>query len=373
MWEQLLKKEDYLPGPPKGVDLNKYGIGIIGCGGIVNIAHLPAYKKAGFKVVACCDVNAEAARSTAEKFDIPFWTTKVEELLERDDVAVIDIALHPPARLEVMKLIAKSPRPVLIQKPLHFDLPQAQEISEVAHKAGITLAINQQARWVSGHKAMRHLIDRGVIGDVYSIQHFMRSYQDQPGTWYQAVKHFNILDHGIHYLDLSRYFAASPAAGSSEWTRLHCTTAMLPDQNGIDPMIYSANVEFGDVGGRASLMASLQFNNIVRAAKGHKFTWWIDGTEGSIWQDGDICIARADDPHTVIRIETEGNWFPDAFQGPMSDLIAAIDEGRKPEVTPQDNFSTVAMTSAMVKSSQEGRVVSRAEMLEQLKEGADLL
>lgn len=40
---------DYKPTMPRRLD---HAIGIIGAGGIVNYAHLPAYKKAGFKVVA---------------------------------------------------------------------------------------------------------------------------------------------------------------------------------------------------------------------------------------------------------------------------------------------------------------------------------
>ena len=59
-----LQPEDYRPGPPGGVDLSQYGVGIVGCGGIANGAHLPAYAKAGYRVVACCDVDEEAARNT---------------------------------------------------------------------------------------------------------------------------------------------------------------------------------------------------------------------------------------------------------------------------------------------------------------------
>ena len=79
--------------------------------------------------------------------------------------------------------------------------------------------------------------------------------------------------------------------GNREWTQLYCTTAMLPDQNGPDPLIYSANVEFGEVGGRVGLMASLVFNNIVRASGAHSYNWWIDGTEGSVW--GTIVRSRS--------------------------------------------------------------------------------
>ena len=43
---------------------------IIGAGGIVNDAHLPAYKKAGFEVKGIYDIDKKKAKSLAEKFDI---------------------------------------------------------------------------------------------------------------------------------------------------------------------------------------------------------------------------------------------------------------------------------------------------------------
>ena len=45
--------DDRIPLPPK----SDYGIGIVGCGGIVNYAHLPAYRAAGLNVVAAFDTN----------------------------------------------------------------------------------------------------------------------------------------------------------------------------------------------------------------------------------------------------------------------------------------------------------------------------
>ena len=43
---------------------------IIGAGGIVNDAHLPAYKKAGFSVLGIYDPVKEKAEKCAKDFDI---------------------------------------------------------------------------------------------------------------------------------------------------------------------------------------------------------------------------------------------------------------------------------------------------------------
>src|SRR5699024_6135254 len=111
--------------------------------------------------------------------------------------------------LDILKEIAKQPRPVLCQKPLALNVKQAKELGSFAEKNGITLGVNQQARWAPGHRALKHLLDKGLIGNVYNIHHVMRSFQDQPGWWWTKMEHFNILDHGIHYIDLCRHLSQS--------------------------------------------------------------------------------------------------------------------------------------------------------------------
>jgi predicted dehydrogenase len=361
---EWIKADDYMPKLDSSIDIQHYGIGLVGCGTIANQAHLPAYKKLNIPVVACCDVNAEAARATAEKFDIPFWTTDIRELLAREDVRIIDMAVHPHIRLELLKEIAKAPRPVLCQKPLALSLEQARELGAFARDNGIMLGVNQQARWAPAHKALELLVNQGLTGEIYSVQHVMRAYQDQPGMWWTTMKDFNIADHGIHYIDLCRNLSKSAYARQEEWSSVHCLTAQLPTQNAIDPLIYSANIEFGPSGGRNPFMASLQFNNIARARTSHSYTWWIDGTEGSIWGGHDkLYVSLANEGSTVHEIRIKGSWFPDGFAGSMAAFITAVDRGEAAPVTPEDNYDTIALTSAMVMSSHEGRVVRRDELL----------
>ena len=43
--------------------------------------------------------------------------------------------------------------------------------------------VNQQARWAPAHRAVKRLIDRGILGHVYSVMHVIRSFQDVPGSY----------------------------------------------------------------------------------------------------------------------------------------------------------------------------------------------
>ena len=49
--------------PPK-ID---YGIAFVGCGGIVNYGHIPAYQASGFQMIGGYDVNSEAAERTVKR------------------------------------------------------------------------------------------------------------------------------------------------------------------------------------------------------------------------------------------------------------------------------------------------------------------
>ena len=75
------------------------GIGIIGAGGIVSGAHLPAYKAAGLNVVAIYDVDADKARTVADDFEIGTVAESAEALIAVPGVDIVDIAvprdIHP--------------------------------------------------------------------------------------------------------------------------------------------------------------------------------------------------------------------------------------------------------------------------------------
>ena len=60
---------------------------IIGTGGIVKDAHLPAYKKAGFNVAGLYDVDKEKADSLAKEYGINKVFNSFEEAFENKDNA----------------------------------------------------------------------------------------------------------------------------------------------------------------------------------------------------------------------------------------------------------------------------------------------
>src|SRR5882757_8243371 len=107
---------------------------IIGAGGIVNDAHLPAYRIAGFPVAGIYDPDLEKASQTAKKFGIPMVYHSMEELLTHmPETVVFDIAVPGAAVLSVLRQLPKG-AVVLMQKPMGEDLGMAKEILDLTRR-----------------------------------------------------------------------------------------------------------------------------------------------------------------------------------------------------------------------------------------------
>ena len=153
MSEQNITSFDWpLFRPPLESYKLDYGIGIIGYAGIVRAQQLPAYRLAGYRVIAAADIKAER-RELAKLDGIPHVYADYRELLSRDDVQIIDCAVDHStaadiaARVQILKDTAKAGKAVLMQKPMATDLATAQEMVKIAEDHGIPFAVNQNLRF----------------------------------------------------------------------------------------------------------------------------------------------------------------------------------------------------------------------------------
>jgi len=341
-----LRPEEYQPQPPARRD---YGIGSLGCGGIATHAHLPAYQQCGYRVVACCDLAEEAAQRFQQASGAPFATTDVDAFLARPEIAIVDLAVHATQRLPLVEKIAAAGKHILSQKPFAMNLTDAERMVAICREAGVTLMINQQARWAPAHRAVKSIIERGVLGHVYSVMHVNRSFQDVPGSWFVALENFNIVDHGIHYIDLTRHFTGRTPQ------RVKATTTTVPGQAAVSPMIYTIALEYER---DAQVMSTLHFNNIIAASALHRYEWFVDGTEGSLTaSQTELSVSFKDNPRARQTFAIQGRWFPDAFGGSMAEMMTALNENREPQTSGRDNLNSIRIAYAAVESSETGRAV----------------
>jgi predicted dehydrogenase len=337
------------------------GIGIVGCGGIVTGAHLPAYRDAGLDIVAVYDIDPARARAAAAEFGIGTVTESIDALLDAPGVDIVDIAVPPWVQPEIVPVVAVAGKHMLCQKPLALDHAAALAEVEAAEAAGVLLAVNHQMRWDPAVAASRDLIERGAIGDVAEAQiqvSAMTPWHLWP--WLASAPRLEAMYHSIHYQDSLRSIMGDPT-----WiTSVH---GRYPEQ---DPVVgetaTTTILEYEDR--RQAMVLANHYNMHGDVYATIRFMGTEGALEGTIGLMYDYPTGRPDtlalyrDGTQVKAYEFDRLWIPDAFLGPMSDLMDAIETGRTPLTSGREILNTVAVTQAAYLSAAERRSVRLDEI-----------
>lgn len=351
----------YKPQLPERTD---YGIAIIGCGGIVNYGHLPAYKAHGLSVVGCFDTNPEAARRTAEAHGIPRVYAALDELLSDPTVEICDIAVPAWHQRAIAEQAVAAGKHLLCQKPLSEDLVDAEAIVAAARRAGRKAAVNQQMRWSAGIAAARDLIERGFIGRPTDAQIQVSTLTPwHMWPWLQVHPRLEVMYHSIHYLDSMRYLFGDPAwvtsrhgkyPGQQEKAETK-TITVLDYESGLQALV-ATNHHDGS-GDTYATFRCLGTEGVIKGTIGLLYNY-PHGRPDTLQ-----CRSTTVTPNIWFDIALEGLWVPDAFIGPMASLMQAIQTDGAPVTDAADNLGTLRLVHAAYRSAAEHRSIQPQELI----------
>ena len=334
-----------LPYKPRDPKTYKPNIGLIACGGITE-AHLKAYSKAGYNVVALCDLIEERARKRQQQFfPDAFVTTDFREVLKRDDIEVVDIATHPKERFPLIEAALGAGKHVLSQKPFALDLDRGQELVDLAVRQNVKLAVNQNGRWSPHFSYIRQAVKAGLLGDLMSLHlgvHWDHTWVK--GTPFERIYDLVLYDFAIHWFDI-----VSHLLGDKRPTSVYATRSQAAGQTLLPPMLAQAMLQFP--GGQASLIFD------AHVPYGHQDRTYIAGTKGTIFSIGPNLGQQTLTLSTASGVSTPdltGAWFPDGFHGTMGELLCAIEEGREPFNSARENLNSLALCFAAIASATDG-------------------
>ena len=356
----------HLPVLPRKRD---FGIGICGTGGIVNDAHLPAYRKAGFNVVGVFDRNREAAERTASRFEVPRVYESLGQLNSDKRADIVDIAVPATENLSIVEAVAAAGKPMLIQKPLGEDLDAAQKTVAAIDRHGVSAAVNQQMRWEPGIRAARDLLDRGLLGELFNIAFLV--FVDTPWHlwgWLMRKSTIDVLYHSIHYLDSIRFLTGS------EPSSVFCDGTTKPGYETKGETRLCLHLSFEDA--LHNLRATVLTNHHASyGLEGQQSEFRVEGTGGAVIRKMGLLMNYPKGVPDTFRFTSQGlgerrwvnvefaeTWFPDAFVGPMASLMRVVGgEIERPETDVHDNLNTLRLVFAAYDSMRTRRVVRLAD------------
>jgi predicted dehydrogenase len=200
--------------------MSELEVALIGCGGMMGVhvhrGFKPLWEKGfrPFRIVACVDVNWNAAQKMAD--EIAQWQgtkpkvySSVDDFLAHEtSVTAVDISLPHHEHHTVAVACLEAGKNVLIEKPIAITMRAGRKIIDAAKSKGLVLSVAENYRREVHQRAINWAIRKGMIGEprqVYWVDVFER-------RWYWGWRdHLELagggwtLDGGVHFADLMRY------------------------------------------------------------------------------------------------------------------------------------------------------------------------
>jgi len=165
--------------------MSELRVGIIGCGGIAQAAHLPHWAALdGAKIVAVADVVEDTARKTAEQYGAEAWYTDFHELTARDDIDAVSVTTPPKWHAPVAVAAAEAGKQVLVEKPMARTVAECNAMIAAAKKAGVVLMVTHHDRFSPMNNKVKQLLDDGLIGQPYEISNVGGMYHMVGAPWF---------------------------------------------------------------------------------------------------------------------------------------------------------------------------------------------
>ena len=179
---------------------------LIGCGFFAQ-NHLHAWGDVdGATLVAVCDVDGSKAQRAAGMFGIARHYIDAAAMFAAEELDFVDIVTTMETHRALVELAARNGVPTICQKPFAPTMADARVMVAACEAAGVALMVHENFRWQTPLRAVRAVLDSGVIGRPYFARVSFRTgydvYANQP--YLATVDRFILLDMGVHVLDVAR-------------------------------------------------------------------------------------------------------------------------------------------------------------------------
>jgi predicted dehydrogenase len=164
------------------------GVGVIGCGNISEVYLVNAKLFRDIRVVACADIDEEAAKRQADRHGVV--AARVADLLKRDDVDVVLNLTIPEAHAEVSLAALEAGKHVYSEKPLATTVADGERILAAAEQRRLRVGAAPDTILGAGCQTARRAIDAGKIGRPLSavaaiMSHGMEHWHPNPGFFFR--------------------------------------------------------------------------------------------------------------------------------------------------------------------------------------------
>lgn len=335
-------------------------VGIIGCGKIAQVRHIPEYAaNPNAEVYGFYDINQARAQELAQKHGGKAFAS-YEALLADPTIQAVSVCAANHAHAEISIAALKAGKHVLCEKPMAVTLEECEAMVAAAKESGKYLMIGQNQRLAKAHSKAKELIEQGAIGKVLTFRTIFG--HGGPETWSvdpgKNVWFFDktkaamgaMADLGIHKTDMIQYVLGSKIVK----TQAVLTTLDKRDATG------------GLIGVDDNAICIYQMENGVIGTMTASWTYYaaednttvIYGTKGELrlYDDPKYSVRQINADGTRIdyqidQIQTNDNQ---TASGVIDLFVKCLAENTPPEISGENVLHAMKAVFASIQSSEQG-------------------
>lgn len=151
-------------------------VGVVGCGEIAQISHIPfLLESPHYDVSAICDLSPTVVEKLGEKYHIGKRFVEYQELVKDADLDIVLVTNknHAPVALAALE----NGKHVFVEKPMAFNLRQADEVVKAVKSSGLKLMVGYMKQYDPAYGVMKAMIPNLEKIHLVRVHEFAGTYQ----------------------------------------------------------------------------------------------------------------------------------------------------------------------------------------------------
>lgn len=341
-----------------------YNIGIIGCGKIAQVRHIPEYTdNKNATIAAYYDLNTQRAQELANQYGGKVYPS-YEQILADPEIDAVSVCTANSSHAQITIEALRAGKHVLCEKPMATTLEDCEEMVQAAKQCGKFLMIGQNQRLTKAHARAKQLLNEGIIGDVITFRTTFGhggpetwSIDSGKNTWFfdkNKAAMGAMADLGIHKTDLIQFLLGQTVTE----TTAKITTLDKKDANGNligvdDNAVCIYKMSGGALG---TMTASWTYygeedNSTI-----------LYGTKGMmrIYDDPvySITVTTASGENIYYQIDKIQTNDNQTKSGVIDEFVDCLVNNKAPAISGESVLTAMRAVFASIQSSQTGRTVA---------------
>ena len=307
------------------------------------------------EVVIVYSRNEEKAQRFADTYNIPRWTTDIDQAIENHDVELVVNGLPNNLHLETTIKCAQAGKGILLTKPLGRNAEEGLKMLEAVEKAGVFNGYLEDLVYTPKTLKSVQSIKDGALGRIL----WARSRETHPGPhsdWFWDKEQSGggaLLDLGCHCIEIARHFIGKDIKPVE--VMCWADTQVKPIE-AEDHAIGLVKYENGAIG---------QFEVSWSFRGGMDLRDEVMGTEGTIWLNHflrtgfEMFTAPGSSGYVAEKAESSSGWlFPVGdeevelgYVNMFNEMLGCYENGTSPTETFYDGYIVNEIMDACFRSA----------------------